>query len=151
MISTARAKLWENNIPQPVKFKIGRKYVQCSDAVYTLPGSYVVKAVTPTILQISGIDVANWVNANLGDIKDISDKKGFNVMPYTCNSKSSKLIGPWTTFDCNYMASRWELVPGERVRVRVAPAIDMIAPSEFRVVLRAVDVMRTTNVSACRK
>ena len=149
MISAAREAVWNADVPPPVTFKIGRKYARCSDAVYTLPGSYKVNTITPTMLEISETDVEDWVNANLMDIKGEADKKGFHIMPYTSNRGTIKLRGPWNTLDSNYMASKWDLVAGEEVRVRVSPAIDVIAPSEFKLTLRAVDVMRTTNVQAC--
>lgn len=145
MISAARKAVWKFDTPPPVTFKIGRKYATCSDAVYTLPGSYKVSTVTPTMLEISGANVENWVNANLMKVKGEADKKGFNIMPYTGKGGTIKLRGPWNTLDCNYMASRRDLVSGEEVRVRVSPEVDVIAPSEFRVTLRAVDVMRITN------
>ena len=141
MISTARAALWTNKAPVPVTFKIGRKYLKCSDDVYTVPGRHRVLRVTPTFLEISTIGFAEWANGNIQDVLPAIQKKGFGVMTYKDHDNRTKLSGPWNTFDSNLHGTASSVKEGDTVRVRVAPVVHNLAPGEFSLGVRAVDVM----------
>lgn len=148
MISAARQALWKNDEASPVSFTVGRKYVKCSDSVMTVPSTVVVHGSSPTTLTTTmpEFDVAEWVNRGLPEISEMCRKRNMHVMPYTANGNTLTLSGPWNVFDERLMASAKTLCSGETVRVRVAPVMQMLAPNEFRVGLRAVDVCRVTNV-----
>ena len=141
MISTARAALWTNRPAVPVTFKLGRKYLKCSDSVFTIPGQHQVVKVTPTFLQIATVGLSDWANGNIEEVLPDVEKKGFGVMTYKDCGDCTKLSGPWNTFDNNLHGTGSPVQKGDTVRVRVAPVVHNIAPGEFSLGLRAVDVM----------
>lgn len=141
MISTARAALWTNRDPVPVTFKIGRKYLKCSDTVYTVPGRHRVLKVTPTFLEISTVGFAQWANGDIEQLRPSIAKKGFGVMLYRNADDRTKLSGPWNTFDSRLKGTACAVKEGDTVRVRVAPIVHNLAPGEFALGVRAVDVM----------
>lgn len=141
MISAARAGLWTNHTPVPVTFKMGTKYLKCSDSVYTVPGRHRVLKVTPTLLKISTVGFSEWVNGNISQVLPAIDKKGFGVMTYKDGDDCTKLCGPWNTFDSKLHGTASSVKAGDTVRVRVTPVVHNIAPGEFSLGVRAVDVM----------
>ena len=141
MISAARATLWTNHDAVPVTFKMGRKYLRCSDTVYTVPGRHRVLRVTPTFLEISTIGFSQWVNGDIQKVMPSISKKGFGVMRYNDAGDRSKLSGPWNTFDNQQKGTACAVKAGDTVRVRVAPVVHKLAPGEFSLGVRAVDVM----------
>ena len=147
MISAAREALWSSTAPKPVHFTVGRKYVRCSDAVLTLPGTATVTNVSPTTLTVNAPnnDLAAWVNHGLHAIDKTCQKRGMHVMPFSSPSGELRLAGPWNVMNARLMASPHALQVGDQVRLRVSPVVTLLAPNEFRVALQAVDVARVTN------
>ena len=133
MISAARASLWTNHTPVPVKFKVGRKYLKCSDDVYTVPGRHRVLKVTPTLLEIATVGLSDWVNGNITQVLPEIDKKGFGVMTHKDGGDRTKLCGPWNTFDSRLQGTASSVKAGDTVRVRVAPIVHNLAPGEFSI------------------
>lgn len=144
MISKAREALWSAENPSPVTYHVGRKYVRCSDAVYAVPTTCTISSVSPTMLHLRACNdsLAQWTHCNLHKCISQCQEKGFNLMQHQFSDGILRLNGPWNTFNADYRASPHVLREGETVRVRVSPFVDMIAPNEFRIAFRAVDVLR---------
>ena len=142
LISAARETLWSDRAAVPVNFTLGRKYVRCSDTVYTVPGTHVVKRATPTVLEVEALRIVEWANGDVDNLAAGIAKKGFGIMRYCERSDTTKLSGPWNTFDSKLNGTGRSVTEGDVVRLRVAPIVHTIAPGEFRVGVRAVDVMR---------
>ena len=141
LISAARQTLWSDRAATPVNFTLGRKYLRCSDTVYTVPGTHVIKRATHTVLEIEALGIAKWANGDVGDLAPQIDRKGLGIVRYCEKSNTTKLSGPWNTFDSKLNGTGCSVKEGDVVRLRVAPVVHNIAPGEFSVGVRAVDVM----------
>ena len=147
LISSARSVLWEPAQTQPPKYSVGRLYVKCTDVVRPLEGEYTVGSVNSSLLKINGGDFHRWVNGNLlqDEVQKQLQKKKFHVQPFSLQDNQCVLHGPWNVFDTQFKATADKIVAGDVVRVRVAPIVINLAPNEFKIGLRAVDVIKVRN------